>query len=62
MMDVLVPWHIGFLPIDTDLSENKVGTSAARELQEYMRSKECRLRFLAIRKADIDDYECRYAQ
>lgn len=42
-----------------DLSENEVGPSAAHELREYMRDKRCRLRYLAIRKADVDDYECR---
>lgn len=44
----------------SDLSENEVGSLAANELREYMRSKQCRLKSLAIRKADIDDDECRY--
>ncbi|CAM9363404.1 unnamed protein product [Pylaiella littoralis] len=42
-----------------DLSENEVGAQAAHELREYMRSNKCQLRSLAIRKADIDDDECR---
>eukprot|EP00752_Nemacystus_decipiens_P009587 g8565.t2 len=42
-----------------DLSENEVGPLAAHELREYMRNRRCRLRSLAIRKADIDDDECR---
>ncbi|CAM9229407.1 unnamed protein product [Laminaria digitata] len=41
-----------------DLSENKIGALAAHELREYMRSSRCKLRSLAIRKADIDDDEC----
>lgn len=47
-------------PVCPDLSENEVGTKAARELREYMRNERCHLRSLAIRKADIDDGECRY--
>lgn len=47
------------LSIYPDLSENEVGALAAKELREYMRNKGCKLRSLAIRKADIDDDECR---
>lgn len=46
-------------PMYPDLSENEVGAQAAHELREYMRSNKCQLRSLAIRKADIDDDECR---
>lgn len=46
--------------LSPDLSENKIGALAAHELREYMRSSRCKLRSLAIRKADIDDDECRY--
>lgn len=58
--------HKCFAPRNTfliypDLSENEIGALAARELREYMRSKDCRLRSLAMRKADIDDDECRQA-
>lgn len=42
-----------------DLSENEVGALAAHELREYMRNRRCKLISLAIRKADIDDDECR---
>ncbi|CAM9387406.1 unnamed protein product, partial [Ectocarpus sp. 13 AM-2016] len=42
-----------------DLSQNEVGVEAANELREYMRNRRCTLRSLAIRKADIDDDECR---
>ncbi|CAM9323480.1 unnamed protein product [Ectocarpus fasciculatus] len=42
-----------------DLSQNEVGVEAAHELREYMRNRRCKLRSLAIRKADIDDDECR---
>lgn len=53
-------FSIEMLPIRLDLSENEVGALAAHELREYIRSKDCRLKRLAIRKADIDDSECRY--
>lgn len=42
-----------------DLSENEVGVLAAHELREYMKNRRCHLRSIAIRKADIDDDECR---
>jgi hypothetical protein len=41
----------------TDISRNKVDSSAALALREFLSSKYCNLTYLSMANANIDDYE-----
>ncbi|KAF0693865.1 Aste57867_15207 [Aphanomyces stellatus] len=41
-----------------DISENEIGTSAAKTLRRYIEDKACTLKQLVMEKSDIDDFEC----
>ncbi|ETW08298.1 hypothetical protein, variant [Aphanomyces invadans] len=56
---LLVAIHTNRLKLrKLDISENEIGSDAAKTLRVYIESNECTLRHLVMEKSDIDDFEC----